>query len=801
MLFSNQLERYYQSREISLAAREYIKEARDSEPSRMVGANARSNVCSWVVSNKMGRSISTESHTAERAFISLAEFDERILEFWDQPPPVKIEKVNRQGKVQGVSYTPDFLCLTKDQPEVVEVKHLNTLNELVIEQPRNWVKTESGGFQYLPAVRSFKKIGLEHRVFAYSSDLTFRVANLDLISWSRKLPQVEPSLPYRLSLALEEACCWDLESLKSRLDLQNYGPLLQLIDRGVLVADLDLELLSSPRDCHVASTMCLLEQGREIRKQHAIYSDNSTQAVALVRVPRESDARKTLEKLEKLENQSAPERTLRRWKSLISKGTESGLSPFQSLLPSHFRSGNRQRKISKRSEEFLTEFLTNTFAQAQGLSKYRGYIRYVHEATLEDPPIETVCRTTFETRLRQIPASVIAAGRCGRRGKNAASESSDPMERALKPALPWQKCAIDHYKADIMVIIHSSQNMVYVARPWITGMIDLATGKLLALTVSLRDPSRVACAKVMRECVRRHRRLPAEIIVDRGSDFKSVFFSSLLAHYRITLSLRPAAHPRFGGEVEGFFGEFKKQWLAQRSGNLADYKEARSVDGEKAPAKSAILSPFDLYQELQHFAAWRDAKPKPLKLSSNSELFERGQDEFPFVGISVNNGPEFRLATSVESRKYRVCYERGFHIGDAWYFSPSIASVRGKKTKLDVRCDPENPHLIHALIGDRWEPCFSSQINSFSALSPLSQFEQGLVAIEGRSLKRKVKELADIDLARLCSEMDSVRETGQTPVIPVAESELMQPVEEGGIGELDFSNLRKMRVEAWHAQY
>ncbi len=801
MLFISQFERYCATHEISSAAREYINETRESEPSRMVGVRAKSNVCSWVISEKMGRSISTESHTAERAFIVLKEFDDQVLEFWDQPPPIKVEKVNRRGRVQGISYTPDFLCLAQDDPEVVEVKPLDKLEELVSEQPKNWVKTDTGGFQYLPAVRAFAKIGLKHRVFAYSSDLRFRIANLDLILKTRKLPQIEASLPYRLSLALEEACCWDLESLKQRLDLPSYGPLIQLIDQGALVVDMDSELLSSPRDCYVASTKSILEHGRDLRKQHAIYTDKSSPAIAVNCVPRESDARKALEKLAKLEIDSAPARTLRRWKRLTFEGIERGLSPFQSLLPAHYRSGNRQRKISKRSEDFLNDFLIKTYAKAQGLSKYRGYVAYVHASSLEDPVIEPVSRTTFDARLKQLPGRVVAAGRRGRRGENADSESSDPTKRSLKSVLPWQACAIDHYKADVMVILHSAGSAVFVARPWITGMIDLATGKLLALTVSLRDPSRVACAKVIRECVRRHRRLPAEIIVDRGSDFQSVFFSSLLAHYGITLSLRPAANPRFGGEIEGFFGEFKKQWLTQRPGNLADYKEARSVDGEKAPAKSAILSPFDLYQELQHFAGWRDANPKHLKLMSNNELFEKGQDTFPFVGISVNDSPEFRLATSVESKEYRVSFERGFHIGESWYFSPSIASVRGKKSKLEVRRDPENPHLIHALIGDRWEPCFSSHITSYSALSPLSQFEQGLLSIEGRSLRQKIKEQADIDLARLCSDMDRIREAGQTPVIPITESELPRTDEGDSVSELDLSNLRTISVEAWHAQH
>lgn len=801
MLYTNQFERYCSGREIAPLALEYITETRDTEPSRTVGARARSNVCSSVVSEKMGRSIFTESHTAERAFTILSEFDEGVLEFWDQPPPIKIEMVNKGGKPQGVSYTPDFLLLTQSGPVVIEVKTLEKLEELVVERPKNWVRTEKGEFQYLPALKSFQRVGLEHRVFAYSSEQRFKVSNLDLLLKSRKLPKIEASLGHRLSMALEEVCCWDLEALKQKLKLESYGPLFQLIDRGDLYADLDTQNLASPRDVYVAASRPMLEQVQGLRERLSIYADHSARPIGSRVVPSQSDAAKAMEKLEKLEKGDLPQRTSRRYRALVKKGRKEGLSAFQSLLPSHYCSGNRLKKISKRSEDFLTTFLTKTFAESQGLSKYRGFAAYVHAAASQDPPVDPVGRTTFEIRLNQLPASVVAAGRRGRRGENATQVSSDATKRSLKPSLPWQVCAIDHYKADVFVVIHSGEKEVFVARPWITGMIDLGTGKLVALTVSLRDPSKVACAKVIRECVRRHRRLPAEIIVDRGSDFQSVFFSSLLAHYGVTLSVRPAANPRFGGEIESVFGAFKKHWLSQRSGNIADHMEARSVDGEKAPAKSAILSPFDLYRELQHYAAWRDARPNNLTSLSNSDAFEKGQDEFPFIGIAVNDGPEFRLATSVESKAYTVNYERGFHIGDFWYYSPSIALVRGKKSQLEVRKDPENPHLIHTLINGKWEPCFSSHINAFSALSPLSQFEQGLLALEGRNLRQKIKQQADTDLAGLVAQMDSMRDSGQTPIIAIPERTHQKSSDEDVFGDLDLSNLRTISVEGWHAQH
>ena len=102
-----------------------------------------------------------------------------------------------------------------------------------------------------------------------------------------------------------------------------------------------------------------------------------------------------------------------------------------------------------------------------------------------------------------------------------------------------------------------------------------------------------------------------------------------MAHYGLILSLRPSGYPQFGGEMEGFFGEFVKQWLCQRPGNLADYKEVRSVDGSKAPKKAAILQPVDFYQELWAFCEWRENKCREREpIQSRSPLW-RGRTVSP----------------------------------------------------------------------------------------------------------------------------------------------------------------------------
>ncbi len=778
-------------------AKEYITITRNSEPNRMVGVRAKNNVCSWVVSSKMGRSISTESRTAEKSFVILSEYDDSVLEIWDQPQPVQVVRTNKRGRLQKGSYNPDFLVLSNDGPKVVEVKPAEVLEELIESQPDNWVKRANGEYSYLPAKKAFSDMGLAHEVFCYSRDIRYRVANLELMLRSRSVGAVEPCLQSRLYKLFEESFSWSLYGLKNSLSLNCYTPLIQLVDQGEIFFDIDNELLSEPRGCFITSDMSLVGESKALRDSQKIYNDDLL-SISIAKFPSYSCAAKALEKLRKIESGAGAERSIRRWKQQVRVGSSKGLTPFQSLIPRTYLSGNRVCRVSDVVVDYLQKYFVNTHGPSQGLSDYRSYIRYKDMAKEHHPDFDPVSRRTFMRRLREIPASVIAKARQGRRGENAAADPSDPTERSLKAQLPWQAAAIDHYKADVYLVFYSNNGQIFVERPWITAMIDLSTGAVLAITLSFRDPSRNSCAKVIRECVRTHCRLPLEIIVDRGSDFRSVYFSALLAHYGVTLSLRPSAHSRYGGEVEGLFGEFKKMWLTQRPGNLADFEEARSVDGKLSPKQVAILKPYDFYKEIKAFTTWRDARPKGVHLESGRQRFLAGQKEFPFVGVSVNYDQDLMLATAVESKAYTVDFRRGIHIDDLYYYTPNIANIRGKKSKTEVRRDPENPHVVYALIDDIWEPCYSSQINSYSSLDQTAQFEQGLVAIEGVNLRRKVREEFDVELSRMCREMDKVRTDGEVPLISACVTEISENLDskEDEL-DLDLDNLRVVSVGEW----
>lgn len=748
--------------QIKSSGREYIMSSREAEPYRMVGTHARTNVCSWYVSEKMGHSISSESRGPEKSFSLISEYDDQVLEIWCQPQPVKVCRTNKNGKKSWGAYFPDYMLLKEDGPTIFEVKTKDELEKLIVNKPVDWIKESEHTYVYIPAKEAFDKIGLIHKVFVYTDDMRYLAANVELIMQARRMKtdSVSSELENKILEKLDAQFGWSLYELRKKLKLGSYTPIINMIDKKKIYFDIENDLLSNPESCMVARTPKLLTIAKEINDKEKIYKKESYKVVSAGLLPSHKCAEEILRKLERIDSGETG-RSIRRWKALIRKGLKKGLTRFQSLIPKTHLQGCRKSQLIPAVEECLMWYLYEEHPKKRGINKYRSYCIYRVVAKEAHPDHDPVSYKTFIVRLEKIPPSKIAYINGGKRAANAVADPSDPDKRSLNYQLAWQSAAIDHYLADIYLICQVKDN-VYVLRPWITAMIDLATSSILAVTISFSSPSRKSCAKVIRDCVRKHGRLPSEIIVDRGSDFTSVYFASLLAHYGITYSLRPASHSRYGGEIEGFFGDFMDMWLSQLPGNTVDYNNARSVDKDFKPENNAVVDPYEFYRELDAFCLWRENQCRGKRLISPAAQKENDESDYPFVGVLVEYNEEFMLATAVETTTYKVDFQRGLHIGRFWYWHPDISKIRGKKSKLEVRIDPENPYLVYALIENQWVPCTNSNINLYSIKNHNSQLIEGLLQAETEKSRYAEKLEADEQLVSvmkaLRSESDDVKE-------------------------------------------
>lgn len=786
MLTDTQLREYLIfTHQVPEKARDYICLTRSSEPSRMVGTHARNNAVSFVPSKKMGHTISTESRGPERFFALQCEHDDEVLEYWDQPPPLSVIRTDAKGVKRQSSYTPDFLILTESGPRLVEVKPLDKIRNLVRQRPFEWQMDEQHEiYKFLPAERACAEIGIDFEIFVYSSRHRYRHANFAVMA---KALETEIEVP-ALEKAFEISYAWSLHDLKNQLNLSSFAPLVRLIADGELHFEIDESLITEPRGCIVVRDKLLIHEANRKFKALSLFDPEAATAKSLKEFPCERHAQEALNKISRIES-GEKSRSTRRWRAEIKRGKRDGLSAFQSLLPRY--GAPRRARMHPVVKKTLVAYINDIHSTMSGLSIYRSWIAYRVKASEEHPATKYVCRETFSRYVENCQQRV-AFGRGGWRAKNAKESPTNVQDRLLKADVPWQIAAIDHFLADIYLTVFSSDGCVTAMRPWITAMIDLSSKKVLGYSMSFKQPSRSHVSIVLRDCVRRHGKLPSEIIVDRGSEFRSVFLASMVAHYEITLTIRPASHPRYGSEIERIYGEFKSQYLNYLPGNTAQYKEVRAVDGKYRPDKNAVLEPFDAYSGLEAFLAWRDRKVIGVSDESIQRKFERVCADYPLFGRSIRYDDDFLLISAVDVSKYKVDSQRGIHIDTLHYWCAELARVERGGRRIQVRRDPENPHMVYGRVKGAWYPCLAPEASTFKSLDIISQRCEALKFIDSKLEKDHLRQLADEDLVRTINQKESEREQR------VSEHETQRPAQRVEI-EIDFSgsNVVKLKTESW----
>src|SRR5690242_17596889 len=107
MLNRDNLISWYQRLELSRQAQSLIDQVRSSAPTRREGGG-HGNVTGRYPSRKMGLTIQFESHRVELAAIYEMEYDAGVLEYWDQPPSIRLHYRSTVGRLMAVLHTPDF---------------------------------------------------------------------------------------------------------------------------------------------------------------------------------------------------------------------------------------------------------------------------------------------------------------------------------------------------------------------------------------------------------------------------------------------------------------------------------------------------------------------------------------------------------------------------------------------------------------------------------------------------------------------------------------------------------------------
>ena len=112
----------------------------------------------------MGVTIQFESHRVELAGIIEMEYDNAVIEYFDQPPAIRLDYQSVAGKRMGVLHTPDFFVIREGEAGWEEWKTEEELRRLAAHNPNRYSAGNNAQWCCRPGIAYAEGLGLYYRV-------------------------------------------------------------------------------------------------------------------------------------------------------------------------------------------------------------------------------------------------------------------------------------------------------------------------------------------------------------------------------------------------------------------------------------------------------------------------------------------------------------------------------------------------------------------------------------------------------------------------------------------------------------
>jgi len=309
-------------------------------------------------------------------------------------------------------------------------------------------------------------------------------------------------------------------------------------------------------------------------------------------------------------------------------------------------------------------------------------------------------------------------------------------------------CHVDHTPLDIHLV--HSQTARPMGRPYATFLTDAYSRRLLAVSLTYDEPSYRSCYLVLLECVRRWSRLPDTIVVDGGSEFRSLGFESVAAACGMTIRQRPVAAARHGSVVERLFGSNNTQFVHNLVGTTAIARKPRQVTRRHDPARLAIWTLTDLDDALCTWAyEVYDTAEHPALGQSPRAAWLTGLERAGTrqAGVHALSLEDFRLLAMPSTPKGTATVtHQGLQVNWLLYQGLAIRDRSLRGHAVPVRLDPWDAGTIYAYVHGVWEPCTSTYYAIFQSHS---WKEIGLLTQELNRQRRHGEEQRRVSAGRL----------------------------------------------------
>ena len=749
----------------------YVRRAFLDGPTRRVQAS-RGNLCSRFPSQKVGRVVQAESLT-ELAVVLEAEHNAEIAALLDQPPRIQVHYRLADGRRQPYWQTPDFLIISQASFRLVQCKTEQELQELSTANPDRWLKAPGGRWRFPPGEVAAQDLGFEFEVFSDADIRPAYTANLSYLS--RYLCSA--------SEGVDPAAAADIRRLLSErpgatiLELIDDGvaadDLYRMIATGIAYVNLEQDRLADTDRTRVFPDRTRYDLWQALHAQqpgsYPAFSLAGACGVALPSVAQRDDVPAlVLGMLSTVSVEAAavavdrwhmvkpvvcdgksikevakacgiPVRTFRRWCANARNELVRGGQGVMGLIPRDEHRGNRNPRLSSNHEALLARVLDDDDrdrrdgdddreesgaddARNRSISDLYGEYCQAAEADGFTP----CAYTTFVERFRRLASERRTRRRRGDKAAAAEAPFVWWIEWLTPPhgQYPWDIVHIDHTLVDLVIRLGTLKPQRI--RAWLTVVFCAYSRTVLGFEISFDPPSNSSIMMALRDCVRRHGRLPYTIVVDRGAEFESVWFELFCAQYWIIKKSRPAGQPRFGSPIERFFGTTNTQFFHALKGNTKLLRNPRTMTPEVDPHRHAVWTLPMLIGALEkYFFDVYPNQPHPALGQTPQEAYERG---LQLTGARVHRVVEYDndfLISTLPSAPRRGGTAKvqdngkGIEINGILYWHDAFRTQALKGTRVPVRIDPFDVSVVFAWRPDQkiWLRCVSQHRRLFRGRS------------------------------------------------------------------------------------
>ena len=416
---------------------------------------------------------------------------------------------------------------------------------------------------------------------------------------------------------------------------------------------------------------------------------------------------------------AVPDRTLRLWLARYRLGKERYGNGYAGLLPKTASRGNRSLRLPEESRNLLAEFVANDYESLK--QKTRAASWAVLKRSCEEKGVVAPSYVTFCLAVRRRPAFEQTLKRKGRRAAytNAPFYFELQLTTPRHGDRPFEIGHIDHTELDIEVVCsHTGRSL---GRPWMTILTDAFSRRGLSVYLTFDAPSYRSCMMILRECVRRHGRLPQILVIDGGPEFESTYFETLLARYEVTKKTRPPAQARFGSVCERLFGTTNTQFVHNLRGNTQITRNVRQVTKSVSPQGQAVWTLAALDQRLSEYVfEIYDTVEHPALSQSPREAFTAGLESGGLrLQRMIAYDEDFLIATLPTTPRgvAKVVPGRGVKVNQIHYWSDRFRNPAVEGTRVAVRYDPFDAGAAYAFVERQWVRCCSEYHTVFQSRS------------------------------------------------------------------------------------